>query len=135
DIDATALGNAALKSACLMGHQDVVELLLAVESVRMLLVKDEDNEVLSLACQHGQLEVVKFLLEVEGIDIARSRKHAMTVAAENGKYAVVKFLLSLKDFDPSSPGDALKIASKYGHTAVVELLESAGCKIEELQRS
>ncbi|XP_046340318.2 palmitoyltransferase AKR1-like isoform X18 [Haliotis rufescens] len=86
--------------AAVRGHRDVVELLVS-EGADVSLMDEDGNNTLHLACGGGDLETVKFVLSLHVVDIDARDKWGRTAAY---------------------------LARIYGHTRVLDLLESRGAQ-------
>ena len=123
----------ALTLASLMGHVDVVQMLLSYEQESGNL----NNHVaeLLLASQNGHLKVVEALLAVKAkFNIANSNGSTpIMLASQFGHTEIVKILLSAGAVltDVSNDGwTALMLASQNGHADVVQLLLSHDVNID-----
>jgi ankyrin repeat protein len=150
EVDPSCYNDAAIRYACKMGFDDLVELLIKdprVEStlsdcaplrlaivnghfrVTQLLVKHplvspsgSRNESICLASGLGHVEIFTLLLE-HGVDITTRDNQAMKNACTKGHVQILKLILADPRVDPSfSNNVALLLACKGGHVPIVQLL-------------
>jgi ankyrin repeat protein len=143
-------GDTPLHEACSSGETNIVNKILtklkAGESVNLLLPNDKQLMPLHIACREGYVEIVKLLLKegfhqkkdlVEAKDNERSTP--LHLACENGREGnddIVKtLLLNNADIFAEMEGGLtpMHIAAKYGHVKVMDMLNSSGMKIFEVQ--
>jgi hypothetical protein len=129
--------NKALREASETGNTDVVELLLAYKGNYIIYPEANNNEAIREASKNGHTEVVRLLLEYDGkyykTDpyLTQSDNKLIRSASKRGldQYEAHRFL----DYHRKSHGyylidpgannnEAIREASKNGHTKVVELL-------------
>jgi len=117
--------NTAMRSACSVGNDEIVKILLGAKPV----VDLELNACLHIACGAGHLRVVVMLVEA-GADVNTAddtKKTPLHHAAETGYYRVIRQLLSL-GADLSAADDdgytALHFAAMNGHLTAVRVLLS-----------
>ena len=123
-------------------------LVIAAESGNAILVKSllsygadpnvNDGMILEKAVRNGHIDVVKVLIEFENngnyvCDIGADDSAALRWAALKGNYCIVKMLLEskTKNGDPrcdvnTCNNEPHRLATKYGHANVVQLLEEYG---------
>jgi ankyrin repeat protein len=125
EFDPSDIDNNAIKIASVIGHSEVVKILLMDDRVDP---SADNNCAIRLASRDGHLEVVKILLTDERVDPSVGNNYAIRSASQNGHLEVVKILLTDERVDSSANDNyAIRWASANGHTEVVKLLESAGC--------
>ena len=84
----------------------------------------DNNLAVRDAAHNGHLVVVEFLLKDRRIDPS-AHNQAIREAVDNGHTAVVELLLKDTRVDPSADdNDASVLATRYGHTEVVNLLKA-----------
>jgi ankyrin repeat protein len=108
--------DAALLVASEGGHADTVALLIE----RGAYVQANNNYALKSACSHGYQQTVALLLQ-SGADVHVGEGHLLLTASINGNLSVVKVLLEHGARIDARNG-ALRMAEKYGHHDVVDLL-------------
>ncbi|KAE8303969.1 Ankyrin repeat protein 1 [Giardia duodenalis] len=119
-------GGTALMVAAVLGHAEVVKLLMKHES-RMR--SSNEYTALMWATANERIEVVRLLLDAEGC-MERDRGFtALTIAAYFGCLDCVKVLLEKEKYISSR--SALCVADMNGHPEVVSLLKSEGVGLEE----
>ena len=108
-----------LAEAAGRGHVEVVKLLLAAPGIN-----ENFGEPLVDAAIYGQVEVVKLLLAVPVPGFTYTR--ALYKAAEYGNVEIVKLLLAVPEIEVT--WKVLDVASRKGHTEIVNLLRAAGAR-------
>ncbi|KAJ3272020.1 hypothetical protein HDU76_010963 [Blyttiomyces sp. JEL0837] len=124
EVDAADLDNDAIIEAATNGHLEVVELLLEVDGVNP---GDQDNAAIKFAAENGHFAVVDLLIDQMGVNVEADGNYALKMAAANGHEDVVKFILDwllvdMEELDFNAITEALLMAGRKGHAAVVSLL-------------
>jgi ankyrin repeat protein len=122
-------GRSALHLACLNGHTEVVERLLAAGADRQAF-DDEGLSPLHMACRNGHPAVVKALLGGGWARLIEARRSAIDptalhLAARYGRVAVVRHILDAGAQPTATVGEgqtALHVAAEAGHLAVMDAL-------------
>ncbi|EFO60979.1 Protein 21.1 [Giardia lamblia P15] len=119
-------GGTALMVAAVLGHTEVVRLLMKYESCMR---SSNDLTALMWAAANGRTEVVRLLLEAEGGMEKEGGFTALTAASYFGRLECIKLLLEKeKNIGGES---ALQMASTWNHSEVVSLLKSGGIGLTE----
>ena len=131
DVNETdCIGNTALAWAAVLGHQEVVKMLLERDDVNP---DQPDTKYgwtpLSWAAENGHEGIVKMFLERDDVNPDRSDTNGWTplsLAAENGHEGIVKMLLERDDVNPDQPNTngrtPLSSAAGKGHEGIVKML-------------
>jgi len=132
DVNETdCIGNTALAWAAVLGHQEVVKMLLERDDVNP---DQPDTKYgwtpLSWAAENGHEGIVKMFLERDDVNPDRSDTNGWTplsLAAENGHEGIVKMLLERDDVNPDQVDrlcgrTPLSWAAKNGHEGIVKML-------------
>lgn len=93
-----AAGNNAIKVASLMGHTEIVRMLLADPRLDPSV---SENYAFTRACTHGHTEVVRLLLADSRVDPAVDGNDAIGQACRHGRTEVVRLLLADSRVDPA----------------------------------
>jgi len=122
----------ALYIACNSGQFDIVKLLMKHDGIKMNIEKHLYSKPLVAACDNGHLGIVKLLLGQDGIDVNKEShlyNSPLIVACKKGHFEVIKLLLQQVGIyvNRRSMGygkTPLSYAKEFGHTRVVDLLNS-----------
>lgn len=109
----------ALVTACMQGHKEVVEILIAAGA-------NTHDYALRIASMHGKADIVKILIHAG----ASIQDAALCVACHHGHLEVVELLISAGANVHAQGTAALHQAILRGHTDIVRLLLRAGAKPE-----
>jgi ankyrin repeat protein len=111
-IDPTSDHHAAIYTACIQGHLDVVKVLYPYSK----------SISIESACQYGRLEVVQYLIE-QGVDPTFPYHYPFVRACERGYRDIVELLLTCANVSPNAyNNEALLRACKNGHIEIVRIL-------------
>ena len=127
-------GATALYLASKLGHEDVVQVLLAKENLDINHVEKKYGETaLYIGSEHGHSQVVQLLLQHVDIDVnhvAQDGWTALMIAAQNGHKEIVSLLCWREDLDT-------KIVDTDGYSAldIAERASKRNKKIADMIRN
>jgi hypothetical protein len=134
-VNPAADDNYALKTASENGRAALVQLLLSDPRVNPAA---NDNYAIKLASEYGHAAAAQLLLADPRVDPAAHNNYAIKWASNNGHAAVVELLLADSRFSPAvldknGIEEAIRSASKNGHSNVAEILQQRAVEQEEQQ--
>jgi len=122
DIDPSYHDNLPIRKACRLGHQKIVELLLADPS--RVDPSAKDNEAVQCVGVGGQhIGIMKILLNDKRVDPSANKNKAVIGASLKGNVEMVALLLLDPRVDPSAEDSiAVQYAAEENNIGVVEIL-------------
>ncbi|KAJ7855163.1 ankyrin repeat-containing domain protein [Mycena olivaceomarginata] len=126
---------AALESARIHNHWDIVQVLLQKSSISV--VGEWISDGLAIAVQGSRLKMVQILLKAwTNLGGAQFRHHLMVTASKRGQLNIVRLLLEHgADVNTATKNyNALCAASFHGHVEVIQVLLEKGAEVNAMSR-
>jgi len=119
-----------LMIACELGHHDIVNVLLELESIQLNLINKHGETALFIACRNGHSEIVKLMLEQDSLDVNICNNYGdnpLLTACSFGHIKVVELLLRCRKVTHINSRNqdgstAFYIACEEGQKEIIQLL-------------